>query len=133
MYNIPVKYKNIKNNIYRVIFVSLFILMPVATFAQNNASQSPDDCVTSGILCNPIDADSVQVFLRTLLVGAIKIGIPVIALAIIYSGFLFVSARGNEAKLKTAKDALMYTCIGAAILLGAWALAQIINETVLAL
>jgi len=63
----------------------------------------------------------------------LKVGIPVIALAIIYSGFLFVFARGNEEKLKTAKDALFYSVIGAAVLLGSWAIAEMIASTIAAL
>jgi hypothetical protein len=51
-------------------------------------------------------------------------------LAIIYSGFLFVFARGNSEKLGKAKDALLYTLIGAAILLGSWAIAEMIQATV---
>ena len=56
-----------------------------------------------------------------------------VALAIIYCGFLFVSARGNTEKLTKAKEALLYTVIGAAILLGSWAIAIMISETVLSL
>ena len=52
------------------------------------------------------------------------------ALAIIYSGFLFVFARGNDEKLKTAKDALFYSIIGAAVLLGSWAIAEMIASTI---
>jgi len=65
--------------------------------------------------------------------GALKIGIPIVALAIVYCGFLFVFARGNSEKLTKARDALLYTVIGAAILLGAWAIAKMISATVLAL
>lgn len=71
--------------------------------------------------------------MHTLLEGVIKIGIPIIALAIIYSGFLFVFARGNSEKLGKAKDALLYSLIGSALLLGSWAIAKLISATVLAL
>ncbi|KKQ03101.1 MAG: hypothetical protein US18_C0017G0016 [Parcubacteria group bacterium GW2011_GWB1_36_5] len=81
----------------------------------------------------PNGIDSVPKFIQVLLEGVLRIGIPIVALAIIYCGFLFVSARGNSEKLGKAKDALLYTLIGAAILLGSWAIAQLISETVLAL
>jgi len=85
----------------------------------------------SGKIENPIPSiGSVPDLIQTLLKGALKIGIPVVALAIIYSGFLFVFARGNSEKLSKAKDALLYTLIGAAILLGSYAIAQMINVTV---
>lgn len=51
-------------------------------------------------------------------------------LAFIYSGFLFVKAQGNESDLKTAKNALLYSAIGTAILLGARVIAEVIGNTV---
>jgi len=86
-----------------------------------------------GTIINPIHANTVQEFIGNILTGVIRIGMPVVALAIIYSGFLFVSARGNTEKLTKAKSALLYTIIGAGILLGSWAIAQIISDTALAL
>ncbi|MES3032098.1 MAG: hypothetical protein V4699_02540 [Patescibacteria group bacterium] len=91
-----------------------------------------DSCPV-GTICNPIKAASIQGFIKTLLEGVLKIGIPVVALAIIYCGFLFVAARGNTEKLTKAKDALLYTLIGAGILLGSWAIATMISATVTAL
>ena len=82
---------------------------------------------------NPITPTSLNDFIKSILIGVIKIGIPVVALAIVYCGFLFVSARGNPEDLKKARNALIYTLIGAAILLGAWAIAQLISNTVLSL
>ena len=58
---------------------------------------------------------------------------PIIVLAIIYSGFLFVAAQGNSEKLGEAKKALLYTLVGAAILLGSLAIAELIKNTVLSL
>lgn len=76
---------------------------------------------------------TVPELIKTILEGALRIGMPVVALAIVYCGFLFVSASGNPEKLKKAKDALLWTLIGAAILLGSWAIAKMISDTVLAL
>jgi hypothetical protein len=83
---------------------------------------------------NPLgNVKTVNGFIKLLLEGLIKIGMPIVALALIYCGFLFVKARGNAEELKTAKNALLYTVIGAAILIGSWAIAQLISETVLSL
>lgn len=104
--------------------------MPALSLAQGNV---PAPCDQSGKICNPISQNTITGFIKTLLEGVLKIGIPVVALAIIYCGFLFVSARGNSEKLGKAKNALLYTLIGAAILLGSWAIAMLISDTVLAL
>ncbi len=84
------------------------------------------------MLTNPLgnNINSVPEFIKILLTGVLKIGIPVVALAVIYCGFLFVQARGKPEELKKAKDALLYTLIGAAILLGSWAIAEMISATV---
>lgn len=128
MYNI--KMKSIYKKIFPYLLLFIFILTPIFSFADtiNNAS-----LIKEGKITNPISYNNINDFIKAILQGAIKIGIPIIALAIIYSGFLFVSARGNSEKLSEAKNALLYTCIGAAILLGAWAIAQLISETILAL
>lgn len=130
---IKTKVSNIINQLNRkyktvILFLVSFFLPVFFVYAEKC---TPNDA--TGKICNPIDAESVQGLIKTILEGAIKIGIPVIALAIIYSGFLFVKARGNPKEIETAKSSITYTLIGAAILLGAWALAQLISDTVLSL
>src|SRR3989344_3530518 len=118
----------INKNWQKLVFISYAFLMPAISWATEEVGCPP------GKICNPLkNASTIQGFIKTLLEGLIKVGIPLVALAIIYCGFLFVSARGNSEKLKKAKDALLYTLIGAAILLGSWAIAQLISDTVFAL
>lgn len=59
-----------------------------------------------------------------------EIGAVVGVLFIIWSGFLFIKAQGNEAEVKQAKSAFYTTIIGLAILLGASVIAQVIFNTV---
>jgi len=68
--------------------------------------------------------------IEALLKLMIQIGTPIAALAIIYSGFLFVAARGNETKITDAKRALTYSIIGTAILIGALVIQQVIANTI---
>jgi hypothetical protein len=120
-----------KMTLLKIAFMIVIVVMPFITLAQGNV---PAPCDTSGKICNPIPSvTSLPALIQKILEGILKIGFPIIALAIIYSGFLFVSAQGNEEKLNKAKSALLYTLIGAAILLGSWAIAKLISETVLAL
>lgn len=69
-------------------------------------------------------------FIEALVNIVLIVGIPIVALAIIYTGFLFVTAQGNSEKITKAKKALVYTLIGAALLLGAFVIAQAIGATV---
>ncbi|MEX2369192.1 MAG: hypothetical protein WD552_02240, partial [Candidatus Paceibacterota bacterium] len=57
------------------------------------------------------------------------LAIPVIVIFIIYAGFLFVTSGGNKDKLDTAKKTAVNTLIGAAIILGARFLAEILINT----
>lgn len=111
------------------LFSSLYLfLIPVISFA-TGVEGKPSDL--QGKIINPLGATStIPALIQKVLEGALKIGIPIIALAIIYSGFLFVMARGNSEKIGKAKDTLLYTIIGASILLGSWAIAKMITSTV---
>ncbi len=81
---------------------------------------------------NPIGASNMTLvdFIKKVIDFAIKIGIPIVAIAIIYSGLLFVTARGETSQLETARNAFTYAVIGGAILLGAWIFAELIKETI---
>lgn len=123
--------KIMKNNWHKLFLVVFITLLPVLSLADGGN----EGCVpTEGKICNPLGSTtSLPLLIHDVLTKALQVGIPIIALAIIYSGFLFVFARGNSEKLTKAKDTLLYTLIGAAILLGSWAIATIIKSTVLAL
>lgn len=69
-------------------------------------------------------------FIVKLLNIVLMIGVPIVVLAIIYCGFLFVKAMGNPEEISKAKNALLYTVIGAALLLGCFVLANAIAGTV---
>ncbi len=81
---------------------------------------------------NPIGSNDMTIidFITTVINFALKIGIPIIAIAIIYSGLLFVTARGDSGQLETARNAFTYAVIGGAILLGCWIFAELIKETI---
>ncbi len=113
----------------KLVLFSYFFLLPVVSFAQSS-NVTPKNPCTLGKICNPITTNNLNDLIRVLLQGILKIGMPIVALAIIYCGFLFVSARGSTEKLGEAKKALFNTLIGATVLLGSWAIAELIAHTV---
>jgi type IV secretory pathway VirB2 component (pilin) len=54
----------------------------------------------------------------------------VAVVAVILAGFMFVTAHGDEEKIKTAKKILLYAVIGMVILLGARMISEVIINTV---
>lgn len=82
-------------------------------------------------LTNPLGAtNSLCDLLKKIIEMMMKIGAIIAVVFIIYSGFLFVFARGNEDELKKAKDTFKYTIIGVAVLFGAWTIATVIRATI---
>lgn len=121
--------KFIKKNLFAIVLLIIVISIPLLSFAQGLTGDAAKETTT---IVNPIPKISdINGLIKTILEAVVKIGIPIVALAIIYCGFLFVKALGKPEELKKAKDALLYTVIGSAILLGAWTIAQLISDTVI--
>jgi len=82
---------------------------------------------------NPLgdgNLETIPDFIEKIIDIVLVVGIPIVTLAIIYSGFLFVKASGDPEGLKKAKSALFTSLIGAVLLLGAFVLANAIKGTV---
>lgn len=60
----------------------------------------------------------------------IKVSIPFVVLMLIWTGFQFVIAQGNEGKLTKAKNTFLWVIVGAAILIGCVAIANAIAKSV---
>lgn len=75
--------------------------------------------------------DSIPRLLLALVDLVFLIGVPIVVMSIIYSGFLFVTAGDNESKSGKARFVFTWTMIGALVLFGAKAIALAIQTTVL--
>lgn len=83
------------------------------------------------VIENPLGATrDLGALILKIVEGVAQIGYYIVVLFMIYSGFKFVKARGNDKELADAKQTFLFTVIGAAILLGATLLANVISGTV---
>jgi elastase-2 len=102
--------------------------------SQNNVNNPSDGVETKkGLLRNPLrkGLDSIPDIVAALVKNiVIPIAIPFLALSIIYTGFLFIQARGNKEKLVKAKEALKWTLIGGAIILASYVIATALQGTI---
>jgi hypothetical protein len=73
---------------------------------------------------------SFMTFVDQILEISIQVGTIVLAVMIVYTGFLFVTAQGNEEKLTQARNSLTYVLIGGAIILSAVTLSAVITNTI---
>ncbi len=119
-----------------VVVLGFSIISPVLLFAQppSGGSVGPTPGDTEVNIPNPLEgagADNLLDFMKLVFDNVIiPIGGIVLALGIIWSGFLFVTAQGNPAKLATAQKAFFWSFIGGLVLLGAWAIAKGIESTI---
>ncbi len=79
---------------------------------------------------NPVNFDSLRELITAILDVIVQIGVPIAAVFLIYSGYLFVSARGDVGKIEDAKSIFLWTLVGIAVLLGASVLANLIDSTI---
>ena len=116
--------KKVINKIYLTI-LSLIVIPFTNANAQINLDDSP---VT--LFQNPISGiKNIYALIYAILDFVAKAGSIVVIVMIIYSGFLFVKAQGNESEISKAKETFFWSVIGAIILLGAKALALVVCNT----
>ncbi len=96
----------------------LFLCVPVVVAGADDTS-----------FTSPVEGDLYD-FLVKILNAAVYILFPFIVLMIVYTGFLFVTAQGNATKITQAREALVWTVVGALVVLGAKAIALAIEATV---
>jgi hypothetical protein len=121
-----------------LIFLSLFFYSSVS-FVQSQASGSGSGggslLNTESLsidIANPIPSvGSASSLIETVMELVMKIGIPLLVIMVVYSGALYLFARGNPNKIKEAHTALTYTLIGGVILLASWGVMQMIYSALI--
>jgi hypothetical protein len=108
----------------RVGFILYAYLLPGAALAQTENAVKID---------NPLGADSFTGLIQLIVSLAARVGVPIAGIFVVLAGFQFVTAQGNEEKLKRAKATLTYALIGAGVLIGAWVIANAVIELARAL
>ncbi len=86
-----------------------------------------------GADCSSGNGNCLESFLLNILAFIIRIGTIIVILMMVFVGYLFVAARGEPGKITEARNALLWTVVGALILLGSQAIAIGIKATVQAL
>ena len=109
--------KIITKKIYGTVALLSYFLISANASAQGGSFQ------------NPIQANSIEAVIAKLLEFVVKVGTVIAVFFVIYSGFLFVKAQGNEAEISKAKSVFFWTIIGALILIGAQVLSSVICNT----
>ncbi len=118
---------------YLLTAITFLLVRAQIAFAQAGGGTPPPPINYPINIPNPLKngTNSLYAFINLVITDVIlPVGGVIAVIFIIYSGFLFVTSRGNETKLATAKKAFLYAAIGTAILLGAWAISLAIESTI---
>ena len=118
------------NSYIRTVSLLIMLFLPITSaFAGRDAGQAAN---RADGLTNPINADSIPELLRFIIIDLLinRVAPVVVTVALVYSGFLFVQAQGNPSKLQKAKAALLWTIVGAVLLIGASVIFSIVTSTV---
>lgn len=101
--------------------------------AGNGGGSATPNPAGPGALQNPLNnINGVEDLLVAILEVLIIIAVPIIVIFIILAGFKYVTARGNAQQIQEASRALTYAIIGAVLVVGALAIAEIIKNLVAA-
>ena len=114
------------NNIIKKILFILGLVMLPSLCALATVTASGGSAID-----NPLgNTNSITALVVKLVTLAAQLGGVVCVFFIIYSGFLFVKAQGKPEEIETAKRTLLWSLVGAAVLLGASVIANVIKSTV---
>lgn len=102
----------------------MVLLLPIIAFAADTAGILRFD------LENPLRANNFWDLLSNLIDIAMKIGIPVAVAFFIWSGFQYIFAGGDAAKIKLAHKNLKNVVLGTIIFLGAWTITEVVVKTI---
>lgn len=129
--------------IFTALILSLFVLAPLpstnvalAGYGTFNTSGTANNGLTysnssgnSG-LHNPLKVNSLQQLMTAILGFVVKIGTVVVVLMLVFVGFKFVTSQGNSTEIQKARMMLLWTIVGALIILGAQAISLGVAATV---
>jgi len=115
-----------KLSLISLITIMVVVLLPVVVKAQGTPP-SPTIGVT---IPNPLGTESFIDLINRVIDFLLKVAVPLAALVILYAGFLFLTAGGNEERVKSAKRAFLWAVVGIIILMIARGMVTLIKTII---
>ena len=115
-----------KINYYKLLFfvvIFSFVLSGIV-FAKETA------CTGSNCLTDPFGGKKIFDIIQSIIGYLIKIGAPILAIMVIYGGFLILSAGDSPEKVKSGKDVILWAVVGYTIVLCSWGVLYIMGEII---
>ncbi len=126
--------KTFRTAIFLLVILVIQFIFPLGVLAEDEIDPAGGGGGGFPIkITNPLRVGTIEELLELVLNLVIQIGIPIIVLTIMWSGFLFIKAQGNPAEVTKAKATIWNVLIGTAIVLGVFSILTIIQATIRAL
>jgi len=122
-----------KNNLILIVFLSFFSLVLISNamaascdaYCDNPALGAP---VGQICICNPLKAESFEEIIDNVIDFIFTISFVIAPLMIVWAGATYITSAGEPKKVETAKNIILYTIAGIAILLFSKGFVAIINQ-----
>ena len=121
-----------KRTVTKLYFFALLFLLQFTPVFAGNPGPPGDPDGGSGQIVNPLKSETILEFILKVIDVLLIFAVPIIILFIMYAGFLFVTARGNEEQIKKARRALLWAVVGGVIALGARLIIGVLENTIAA-
>lgn len=110
----------------------IIIILVIILFSTNIILVAAADPVTTGgssYFANPLgDRATIYTIIQRIIKYLIMIGAPILAIMVIYGGYLILTAGDDPEKVKGGKNTILYAAIGYIIILSSYGVIFIINE-----
>lgn len=115
------------SSIFLILILTVFSFSSFV-FAQDDGDIGPGETIQ---LTNPLGEDSIIGVINNIITGLRDtIAPPLVAIAVLYGGFLMLFAGGDPEKFKQGKKAMLYAMVGYAIILVAGGITSLIQDII---
>mgnify|MGYP001611179664 CR=1 FL=1 len=83
-----------------------------------------------GKLADPFESATIFQLIQKIIGYLIKIGASILAIMIIYGGFLILTAGDSPEKVKSGKDVILWAVVGYIIVLCSWGVIYIMGQII---
>lgn len=119
-----------KKNIFSIIFAVIIFLPSIVSAANSNQTAFSDSLKASGAgMGYSVEETGASVYTRiggyiSVILGLLGV---IFFLITVYGGYLWMTARGDEAKVKKAKEMISQAAVGLIIIISAYAITAFVG------
>ncbi len=100
----------------------------IGVFLLGSVSKVFADTCLEGQICNPLAYGTLEGLITAIIGFLIKIGVPIAAIMFVIAGIVFVTSAGDPGRVKTARNIMIYTAVGLAVILLASGLIKVLQS-----